>query len=348
MATLDLKLALDNETRLLSLPAATAPTWNDFVSQVQERFALESPPTAVTYIDDDGDEITLSSDAELAELFASSAGDTSLSLALVVNNAINTSSAEHAGPPPRSPETLALLKSVRQALEKDFTLAHDLRKVVHDVLGPPPRFRHFHHPRHGFAPRGGRGGRGRGRGSLHHGAGRLEMKDRCRREDKEDPASSSSSHSDSDDDDASETEKQPSPPVDGKHRRGKSGRKGFKHHHRAVPARFGPPPFHPAHHGAFPPPPPPGSFSPFDFFGQGPPAPPPFGHGHGHGHGKKGRMHGFHHHPPPPPPPPHVAFEFQGPSPFPHSFGEGRPGFFGHEHPQFEGHEHARRRHHRF
>ncbi|GAA5917838.1 hypothetical protein JCM6882_000836 [Rhodosporidiobolus microsporus] len=344
MATLDLKLTLDNETRLLSLPAATAPTWNDFVSQVQQRFALEMPPTAVTYVDDDGDEITLSSDAELAELFASSAGDTSLSLAIVVDNATKSSSAEPEGPPPRSPETVALLKSVRQALEKDFTLVHDLREVVHDVLGPPPRFRHFHHPKHGCSPRGGRGGRGRG--AFHHGPGRWEMRDRCRRGEKEDSASSSSSNTDSDDNDASETEKQPSPPVEGKHCRGKRS-KGFKHHHHAFPAHFGPPPFHPTHHGAFPPPPPPGSFSPLNFFGQGPPPPSPFGHRHGHGHVKKSHKHGFHHHPPPPPPP-HFAFEFDGPPPFPDSFGEGHVGFFKRQLPHFEGHKHGRRQHHRF
>ncbi|GAA5973721.1 hypothetical protein JCM11641_005099 [Rhodosporidiobolus odoratus] len=310
MVNLDLKLSHGEETRLLTLPASPAPTWDDFVAQVKQRFSLAATPSAVTYGDEEGDEITVSSDAELTELFATSAGETSLSLIVV------TSTKEPASPPTRSPETVELLDKVRKALEHDLTLAHDLRHIVHDVLGPPPpphphHFRHHHPDRHfgKFGHHGGRGGRVKG-------PGRWEMR-------QEHSASSSSSDVDAD----SVTEKQPSPENEGRHTHGerqhRGGRKGHKYgrgfpHHHDFFAPPPPPPHHSHHH-----PPPPGheSFSSYPTM--------PFTsccgrHGHGHGYGMEHGKHGFQQHPPHRYPP----------------FGPGKGGFtsFFDHHPLFSGH----------
>ncbi|GAA6030101.1 hypothetical protein JCM8097_009256 [Rhodosporidiobolus ruineniae] len=308
MATVDLKLTLaSGETRVLSLPASPAPSWSALSSSIQQRFALDAPPTAVTYLDDDGDEITLSSDAELAELFAAQAGETTFSLLVVL-----PSLDKPAGPPPRSPETVALLDAVRTALEADFTLAHDLRSVVHDVLREKGRFRHFHHSKNGFA--GGRGGR---HPHAHHHGQRFHHHRR-------DFEETSSSSEEEEDDDESVTEKQASPEQENdkgesRHKH-KHGRRGHKDHARFPPHPdfFGPPPPHFARgfEGAFPPPPPPHhAFVDMDFFPPGPPG------GRRHHHGKKGGKHAqaFHHHPPPPPPP-HFAFFDAEEADFRHAF----------------------------
>ncbi|GAA5850927.1 hypothetical protein JCM8547_009133 [Rhodosporidiobolus lusitaniae] len=262
MATVDVKLTHKDETRLLSLPATQAPSWTDLASQVQQRFALDSPPTALTYVDEDGDEITVSSEAELAELFSASVGETSLSFSLVLEQ-----DKQKDDKPARSPEMVALLDNVREALKKDLTLVDDLRSVVHDVLPPPPfpphhHFRHFHHPKHGFAGfsfRGRGGCRGGGRRGGRHG--RWEMR--------QPSDSSSSSSSDSEGEGESVTEKQPSPAnyqneIRRKHGHERHG-KGFKHRgHPFPPPSFGPPSAHRHHRhgycGAFPPAPPSGFF----------------------------------------------------------------------------------------
>ncbi|GAA6015632.1 hypothetical protein JCM10207_008152 [Rhodosporidiobolus poonsookiae] len=332
MASLDLKLSLADETRLLSVPATQAPSWTDLAQQIQQRFALDQPPHALTYLDDDADEITLSSNDELAELFAASAGETVLQLTVIVNDAT-----ADAAPVERSAEITALLASVRTALEKDCTLASDLRSIVHDTLGAPPRFRHFHHPHEHFGSfRGGRGGMRGGRGGLGRGFGGRHRHHHHRFEDE-----STSSSSESDDEDAqSVTDKQASP-EDEQAKEGSSrrhhkhkGRKGFKHHGRRGFPGPPPPPFGPA---GFP-------FAGFEAF---PPPPPPhhapFHHNHPGKHGKHRHEHPFHprgHHMPPPPPPPFFAFpgaEDEAPFP-PH------PAFF----EGFGRRRHGHGRHHRF
>ncbi|BGP29365.1 hypothetical protein JCM10296v2_001104 [Rhodotorula toruloides] len=54
-------------TRLL--PLTSCPTWSTLTHEIATRFQLTVPPIALTYSDDDGDEITLSSDIELEELW---------------------------------------------------------------------------------------------------------------------------------------------------------------------------------------------------------------------------------------------------------------------------------------
>ncbi|GAA5850983.1 hypothetical protein JCM8547_009148 [Rhodosporidiobolus lusitaniae] len=345
MATVDVKLKHQEEARLLSLPATQAPLWADLASQVQQRFALDSPPTALTYVDEDGDEITVSSDVELAELFNASVGETSLSFSLVLEQ-----DKQKDDKPARSPETVALLDNVREALKKDLTLVDDLRSVVHDVLPPPPfpphhHFRHFHHPKHGFA---GFSSRGRGGGRRRGCHGLWEMRQ---------PSESSSSSSESEEDAASATEKQPSPAHNQGDTRREHGHKrhgkGFKHHVRPFqPPVFGPPPAHHHRHdyrGAFPPPPP-TSFFPsggVDFFT--PPPPPPFGFEGPHKHGKKSGKHGFHHSPPPPPFFPsgeESAFSQRDPAFGRHRHHHAHPAAFFEGAEGFEGRR--GRRHHRF
>ncbi|GAA5845189.1 hypothetical protein JCM11251_003709 [Rhodosporidiobolus azoricus] len=270
MSTLDLKLSLNDETRRLSLQAASAPAWKDFAVQVQQRFALDSPPVAMTYIDDEGDKITLSSDAELAELFAASAGETSLSLSVVSDWTTRSSSAMLSQPPPRAPETLALLDSVRAGLRKDLTLVHDLRNILHEVA-PHSHHRQNRHHEHRGRPyaRRGRGGRD-GRGLYHHGTDRFEVKDRLHRQSQDDSASTTSASRDDEGDFG--TEKQPTSPVEEEWHRETGSRKGFKHDHH-----HGPPPLHRTHWGPTPPPPP-GVYSSFESFAKSPPPPRPFFH----------------------------------------------------------------------
>ncbi|BGP05297.1 hypothetical protein OF846_000882 [Rhodotorula toruloides] len=54
-------------TRLL--PLTSCPTWSALTQKIATRFQLTVPPIALTYSDDDDDEITLSSDIELEELW---------------------------------------------------------------------------------------------------------------------------------------------------------------------------------------------------------------------------------------------------------------------------------------
>lgn len=319
MSTLDLKLthADTGETRLVTFPTQPAPTWAQLVEHIKQRFALQQAPTNVIYLDEEGDEITLSSDDELEELWLASATETNLSFTF------SAALQDAQGAPARDAEQTALLDAVRAALEKDTSLAHDLREVVHDVLGAPRHFRHFHHPRAHFGPRGGsRGGRQGFEGGRHH-YGRWDMRSRSRTLE----ADSSSSDSGSEADELNEKSEEKG------ERRGRGGRRGRKGGRQGrgtsrslLPAcrgplihppspsddRFppihpfpGPPPPPPPPHGRHrghgmppPPPPPPGPPGPppfaFGFFAPPPPPPFPF---HGGRHGKK-------HGPPPPFPPP--------------------------------------------
>ncbi|GAA5902840.1 hypothetical protein JCM8208_006489 [Rhodotorula glutinis] len=157
MSTIDLKLshAVTGETRIVSLSAQPAPTWVALMQHIQQRFALDKAPTKVTYVDNDGDEITLSSDDELRELWLGSVTEPNLSLTFSVARPVDVKEHE----PVRDAEQLALLDSVRVALEKDASLAHDVREVVHNVLAAPRHGHHHHHSHPHFGSRGNGGGR---------------------------------------------------------------------------------------------------------------------------------------------------------------------------------------------
>ncbi|GAA5844970.1 hypothetical protein JCM9279_000064 [Rhodotorula babjevae] len=311
MSTIDVKLsyAATGETRLVSLPVQPAPTWAELVQHIQQRFALTQSPTKVTYVDDEGDEITVSSDDELRELWLGSATEPNLSLTFDASVASRVGDDEHERV--RDAEQKALLDSVRDALEKDASLAHDLGKVVHDVLGPArlPHHHGHHRPYSNFASPRGRGGRtglGGARGRHHE---RWEMHSRSRP--LEDDASSSSGSSGTDSDMDREGAGGRRSGRGGGRRSGKHGEDCPSPPHRHFP---GPPPPHPrrghhGHHGAPMPPPPPGPphgpppppFA-FGFFGPPPPPPSPFPP-HDHRRGMKHRPPPFF--PPGPPPPPH-------------------------------------------
>ncbi|GAA5877656.1 hypothetical protein JCM1840_004969 [Sporobolomyces johnsonii] len=266
--TIEIKLSLDETTRLLTFPSSPAPVWANFAARVKERFSLDALPSAVLYVDNDGDEITVSSDAELAELWQSSADSfDSLTLLVVAPPAATPQ------PPARSPETLELLGSVAAALEQDPSLVHDLRNIVHSVCGP---MRHGRHPHHHHQPffggRGGFGGRGRGKKGGRRGGWKMREESETSDTETEEQFS------------YDEGEK-----ADKKKKKHRGSHKGFKQHrHR----RFGPhsppfpfygpspccatpPPPH-AHHGPPPPPPPPHTQHHFHhpLFHPGPPPPP--------------------------------------------------------------------------
>ncbi|GAA5951386.1 hypothetical protein JCM21900_004392 [Sporobolomyces salmonicolor] len=269
--SIELKLSLNDTTRLMTFPSSPAPVWANFAARVKERFSLEALPSAVIYVDSDGDEITMSSDAELAELWQSSA-DLFESLTLLVVLPLLTTPQ----PAARSPETIELLGSIAAALEQDPSLVHDLRNIVHSVCGPMRHGRHHrpHHHHHSFfSGSGGFGGRGRGKKEGRHGGWKMREE---------------SETSDT------ETEEQPSHDEGEKHnnkKKHRGSRKGFRHrrhHHRCDPHSppfpfYGPlpccairhahhapppPPAHFQHH--FHPPPPPHSST----FHPGPPFPP--------------------------------------------------------------------------
>lgn len=324
MSTIDVKLlhAATGQTRIVSLPTEPAPTWTDLVQHIQQRFSLEQAPTRATYVDDDGDEITLSTDDELRELWLGSAAELRLTLSFSVARLVH----DHEHERVRDAEQKALLDSVRDALEQDASLAHDLREVVHDVLGAPhhPHPRHHHHPYSHSGSRRGRSGRhGFGGGHRHE---RWERRSRSRTLEG-DSSSGDSSGSDSDTDKEQGGERRCGP---GGRRRGKHGERASsstssspslsvawltlgpadghsppRHRYPGTP----PPPPHPRHghhgrHGApMPPPPPPphGPLPPLAFNIFPPPPPPPFSP-HGGRHGVRRPPPPFFAHGPPPTP----------------------------------------------
>ncbi|GAA5824869.1 hypothetical protein JCM3770_002185 [Rhodotorula araucariae] len=156
------------ETRLVSFAVHPAPTWANLASQIQQRFVLEGPPSKVIYTDGDGGEITLSTSEELAEVWSAITTDTTL----VFTFQPQVPGDEHKTQPNRSSEQVVLLKSVRQAVEKDASFVHDLREVVHDVLHASRHSGHFGDPRRPHARlgtrRGGGGHGGPRSGGRHH------------------------------------------------------------------------------------------------------------------------------------------------------------------------------------
>ncbi|BGP05235.1 hypothetical protein OF846_000929 [Rhodotorula toruloides] len=169
----------DAITRSLLLPAEPAPSWGALAGLVQQRFSLDTTPAALTYIDGQEDEITVSSSEEVAELWATALDDGPLSF--------NIGSSQTRA---STIDTGTLLASVRHALESDPSLANDLHNLIKSAGGSGGQSRHpkgrlspLHgcraHRRHGemngkFGRGGGRrGGRGgvtgfRGRHSAHH------------------------------------------------------------------------------------------------------------------------------------------------------------------------------------
>lgn len=164
-ASIALKLSRGNETRVLSLPVQPVPAWGDMAASIAERFQLDSAPSAVTYLDGEGDQITVSSDVELQDMWQSFAGKSSASVGVMAPS----TETEHSHG--RSPEVEKLLDSLRAALAEDPSLAFDVHGLLHGSPlpppGPPPRGHHGWHRGHRGGHRGGsRGGRGGGPGGF--------------------------------------------------------------------------------------------------------------------------------------------------------------------------------------
>ena len=95
-ATVDLKLSLNGVTRRVPLPVSPAPTWSALQSLILERFELATDSSIkLSFIDDDGDNITLSSDAELVEMWtAPDATGDEFKFVVVVKNATESAATE--------------------------------------------------------------------------------------------------------------------------------------------------------------------------------------------------------------------------------------------------------------
>ncbi|POY73541.1 hypothetical protein BMF94_3479 [Rhodotorula taiwanensis] len=257
-ATLSLKLVHDQETRLASLQTEPAPPWIAFASLIRERFGLHSAPAGVTYVDVEGDAITVSSDEEVAEMLSSFEGQSSATVNVVAERGHThpPSPAKPSHGPPRDPKTKELLDKIRRAVEADPSLGHEIHLILHEGGRHPhgPGRQHRPHDQdhsHGPPPQhSGPAGRGRGGGPGHRCGGHRHRHRRGHSRGHSPSSGSDSSDSDSD----------------------SEGQRRHAPHHP-------PPPPPPLMHG-FPAPP------PFGFPFHGPPshAPPPhpphFGHGH--------------------------------------------------------------------
>ncbi|TKA57194.1 hypothetical protein B0A53_01150 [Rhodotorula sp. CCFEE 5036] len=108
-ASIALKLSRGDETRVLSLPVHPVPAWQDFAASLAERFQLDDGPSAVTYLDHEGDQITVSSDVELKDMWHSFAGKSSVSVGVLAPFVEAD----------RSAATEKLLESIRDAVAAD-------------------------------------------------------------------------------------------------------------------------------------------------------------------------------------------------------------------------------------
>ncbi|KAK4700943.1 hypothetical protein P7C70_g5296, partial [Phenoliferia sp. Uapishka_3] len=158
---LDIKFTLGDTTRRLPLAQSPSPTWAALKSTLQERFNLPATQDlTITYIDEEGDHITLSSDAELKEAWEVDAF--SGELRSVTVNQVNATKSDNA----------ALIEKLKAAVAVDPSFAHELLEAVRG-----DRYeRGFHH--FGFGGRGGRRGgwHNHGPGRGHHGFGVWEMR----------------------------------------------------------------------------------------------------------------------------------------------------------------------------
>ncbi|BGP29303.1 hypothetical protein JCM10296v2_001041 [Rhodotorula toruloides] len=127
----------DAITRSLLLPAEPAPSWDALTAIIQQRFSLDTAPAALTYIDAHGDEITVSSSEEVAELWPAALDDGTLSFSI---GASQTRSS--------TVDTGTLLASVRRALASDPSFAPELHGFVRAAL----RSGGHSHPHKGCAP----------------------------------------------------------------------------------------------------------------------------------------------------------------------------------------------------
>jgi PB1 domain len=74
MLVFKLKHSFNEETvvRSLSFRDASTPEWNTLAMKVEELFFIPSQDTAIAYVDEEGDQIVVSSQDELADYYTSS------------------------------------------------------------------------------------------------------------------------------------------------------------------------------------------------------------------------------------------------------------------------------------
>ncbi|KAM0747469.1 hypothetical protein T439DRAFT_383114 [Meredithblackwellia eburnea MCA 4105] len=261
-SSFEFKFTDGKTTRLLTLATVSAPTWAALSTQIRERFSLKesdvSTTSSLSYQDSDGDTITLSSDAELTELWASLKATnfaTVEDLKFTFHRALPSSSNSD-----DNPEKTQLLNAIQAQLLQDPSFGHELREAVFAARTQTGAGEARFHPYSFF---GGRGGHHHHRGGRH---GRFHHR-RCHRDNKDEAAAderqvreseiesesetmrsassddSSSSSSDSESDNNSNNEKQDDNKKRGKGRKFHGGRYGHhRHHSRGFTGMFSAPP----------------------------------------------------------------------------------------------------------
>ncbi|KAM0751622.1 hypothetical protein T439DRAFT_324811 [Meredithblackwellia eburnea MCA 4105] len=360
MSTIDLKLTYNDITRRLPLSNSPLPSWQDFKKLIQNRFNIPiDQDIQLSFIDDDGDHITLNSDQELTELWSFDVDGSFDEYRFKVTN-VQQNPPSQDKTSQHSLSSAALIDAVQKQIEKDPNFAFQLRDAVRATAAHPHKFNpHRHggkaarpffagnnHPFHPFGhhhpppPPG------------HPFAAPWQMRD------VEDDTESSSDDKDDDDDDEpkdpEEPPKDPEEPPKDKPKHGKKHKKCHKHkhhhhkHHGPPPPPHGPPPPPPYFGAAFPA----GTShptAPFPFpfaaggahFGAGMPHPHPHmmgRHGRRHRGGPGGQFAFFSHPqahgawpmgPPPPPPPPPAPQAFEESDDEPVAGPSSGPGFYG-------------------
>lgn len=127
----DFKISRNSITRRLSLPAVPTPTWEVLSELIWSRFDFEDS-FGLSYVDEDGDAIVLSSDAELKELWQSLASegpfeDYSFTVFPLATGAPRSTAI------PSVDE--ALLATIRAVIAQDPSLVESIHQVLRESAG---------------------------------------------------------------------------------------------------------------------------------------------------------------------------------------------------------------------
>lgn len=77
------KLTQQDENVLRKAAFNRAPQWDELAAKVEDLFKLPASEVALSYTDSDGDDVTISTDEELADFYAQSKGKTVVKLTVI-------------------------------------------------------------------------------------------------------------------------------------------------------------------------------------------------------------------------------------------------------------------------